>query len=142
MPYYAFTWNDAPANYFAIEGYIVEFGDQGTSPADVVIASANNISSANISVEFLNCSPDHRIVARGDSGSAAAQHRISLHSTGGIDRRQRGASLQLLRGDDLCPAETTLETIRRVALRLRGSNFIHQQHHKWHAHLFQIHALR
>jgi len=52
---------------FCDRGYVVEFGYQATSPVDVVIASANNISSANISVEFLSCSPDHRIVARGNS---------------------------------------------------------------------------
>jgi len=76
MPQFDFTWNDAPVDYNMIAGYIIEFGDQNTSVADVVIASANNASTANISVQFLDCSPNHVITTR--DGDKSPPQRVEF----------------------------------------------------------------
>jgi len=61
MPFFDYTWNDAPDSWYSVTGYILEFGWNSSA---VSIASANNVSSANISLQFVGGTPDHVITAR------------------------------------------------------------------------------
>lgn len=93
MPQFDFSWNDAPADYFGVGGYIIEFGDLTTSSADVVIASANNISTANITVGFLNCSPNHIITSR--DTRASPPQRVEFHFALLRERAANGSVLKV-----------------------------------------------